>query len=307
VLLVFLTTGIIVYVATNKARITIVVDDPKAVVHVDGESLRIESLAQPITLRAGEHALAIKWGSGESQTRSFVLKRGDDEVLRVDYQEASSSERSKASALPRPDEGHPGPNSAKVATGARSKAPTIAFNDRNARSIGPGKWRIERGELAQDAPGNGLPGVMLFFGDSRWTDYIVTAEMKKVSGPEGFGLAFRCTDRANCFVLNLGCYGNKNHEVFNYDQVTHWSRNVPVIPGKVETSRWYEVRVEARGNRFQCFLDNHMLFDFTDDRNPNGSVGLRTWGDCVRFRNLKVTDLGGTTLWQGMPELGSQR
>jgi formylglycine-generating enzyme len=83
--------GVIIYVVTDKGRITIVVNDPKAVVKIDGEEVRIQDLGAPITLRAGEHALAVKWGDGEFRTRKFVVRRGDDERLRVEYKPTPKS------------------------------------------------------------------------------------------------------------------------------------------------------------------------------------------------------------------------
>ena len=72
--------GIIIYVATDNGRIRIEIDDPKAVVKVDGKDVLIEGLGEPITLRAGEHdyrssgAMAssrpISSSSGEESTRS---------------------------------------------------------------------------------------------------------------------------------------------------------------------------------------------------------------------------------------------
>jgi formylglycine-generating enzyme required for sulfatase activity len=78
--------GVIVYVATDRGRITIVVNDPKAVVKVDGEAVRIEALGAPLTLRPGVHELEVKWGDGEFKTRTFVVRRGDNEDLRVEYE-----------------------------------------------------------------------------------------------------------------------------------------------------------------------------------------------------------------------------
>jgi formylglycine-generating enzyme required for sulfatase activity/serine/threonine protein kinase len=83
--------GVIVYVVTDKGQITMVVNDPKAVVKIDGEEVRVEALGAPITLRAGEHALEVKWGDGEFQTRTFVVHRGDDERLRIEYEPARKS------------------------------------------------------------------------------------------------------------------------------------------------------------------------------------------------------------------------
>jgi len=78
--------GVIIYVATDKGRITIAINDPKAVVKVDGEQVRIESLGAPITLRAGTHGMDVKWGDGQFQTLRFVVRRGDNESLNVEYE-----------------------------------------------------------------------------------------------------------------------------------------------------------------------------------------------------------------------------
>jgi formylglycine-generating enzyme required for sulfatase activity/serine/threonine protein kinase len=81
-----LLAAIVIYVVTDKGRIKIVVDDPQAVVKVDGGVVRIEDLGEPITLRAGEHALEVKWGDGEFATRKFVVRRGENEALAVTYE-----------------------------------------------------------------------------------------------------------------------------------------------------------------------------------------------------------------------------
>ncbi|HKM51777.1 MAG TPA: DUF5010 domain-containing protein [Isosphaeraceae bacterium] len=44
------------------------------------------STREPITLRAGTHELAVKWGDGEFKTRTFVVRSGDNEELRVEYE-----------------------------------------------------------------------------------------------------------------------------------------------------------------------------------------------------------------------------
>ncbi len=78
--------GAIIYVVTDKARITMAVNDPKAVVKIDGEEVRIESLGAPISLRAGTHDMEVRWGDGQFQTRRFVVRRGDNESLKVEYE-----------------------------------------------------------------------------------------------------------------------------------------------------------------------------------------------------------------------------
>jgi len=57
--------GVIIYVTTDYGRIKIIVDGPKADVQVDGEQILIKTPRESITLRAGTHELAVKWGDGE--------------------------------------------------------------------------------------------------------------------------------------------------------------------------------------------------------------------------------------------------
>jgi formylglycine-generating enzyme required for sulfatase activity len=77
--------GVILYVATDKGRIKVEINDPRALVKVDGEEVRIEALGEPISLRAGEHSLLIRWADGEIETRSFRVRRGGEDVVSVDY------------------------------------------------------------------------------------------------------------------------------------------------------------------------------------------------------------------------------
>ncbi len=83
-----LALGVIIYVATDHGRIKIIVDDPKAIVQIDGKTVRIEGLDEPITLRAGEHVLTVERGDTKVEDRKFVVRRGDgNESLRVEYEQ----------------------------------------------------------------------------------------------------------------------------------------------------------------------------------------------------------------------------
>jgi hypothetical protein len=79
--LVFL--GVVLYVTTNRGQIKIEVDDPGAVVQVDGGEVRIEKLGEPITLRPGKHQLVVKRGDVVVETREFTVVRGVNPVLKI--------------------------------------------------------------------------------------------------------------------------------------------------------------------------------------------------------------------------------
>jgi formylglycine-generating enzyme required for sulfatase activity len=73
----------IIYVTTDKGRIKIDVNDPNAVVQVDGQAVRIEGIGETITLKPGEHDLVVKRGDITVQTRKFEVRRGDNPALTV--------------------------------------------------------------------------------------------------------------------------------------------------------------------------------------------------------------------------------
>ncbi|HKB37888.1 MAG TPA: family 16 glycoside hydrolase, partial [Gemmataceae bacterium] len=75
--------GVVLYVNTRQGKIRIEVNDPNAVVFIDGEEVRIEKLGEPITLKPGEHGLVVKRGDGVAITKDFTVMRGDNPVLKI--------------------------------------------------------------------------------------------------------------------------------------------------------------------------------------------------------------------------------
>jgi eukaryotic-like serine/threonine-protein kinase len=112
--------GVIFYVTTDYGRIKIVIDDPNAVVQIDGGRILIESLGESIALRAGEHDLTIKWRDGQFETGKFVIRRGGSEQLRVEYN-ATVSDRQGTYRRTSP--------STKTASGPPAESPAAAPTD----------------------------------------------------------------------------------------------------------------------------------------------------------------------------------
>ncbi|MBI1915192.1 MAG: HEAT repeat domain-containing protein [Planctomycetes bacterium] len=83
--------GIVLYVsAGDKGTIRIELNDPDAVVRIDGEVVTIESLREPITLKPGEHELIVKRGDLVVETRKFTLQRGEKQILSIKLLEAKA-------------------------------------------------------------------------------------------------------------------------------------------------------------------------------------------------------------------------
>jgi serine/threonine protein kinase len=81
-----LALGVIVYVVTDKGRIKIVIDGPEPIVTIDGGTVHIKGPDEPITLRAGERKMIVKWRDGQFDTRKFTVRRGDNAPLRIEYE-----------------------------------------------------------------------------------------------------------------------------------------------------------------------------------------------------------------------------
>jgi formylglycine-generating enzyme required for sulfatase activity len=77
--------GIVFYIQTNQGLVKIELSDPtaKVQIQVDGETISITGLDRPLRLRPGEHGLVVSGDDFEMVTRSFTVKRGSDEPLRV--------------------------------------------------------------------------------------------------------------------------------------------------------------------------------------------------------------------------------
>ncbi len=168
-----------------------------------------------------------------------------------------------------------------------------------------GRWSIEDGQLIQAGTGTDL---RLVFGDRSWTDYEYTLEAMKTGGAEGFLILFRVASPQAYYWYNIGGWGNVRHQL---EKASGGGRRGVgrSVNGRIETSKWYPIRVRCEGNHYQVWLDGEQVLDYTDERSPtlSGQVGVSTWSTQAKFRNLKVTSLDGKTLYEGLPSLGEER
>ncbi len=56
-----------------------------------------------------------------------------------------------------------------------------------------------------------------------------------------------------------------------------------------ELHKWYRLKIIAKGNRFQCFIDDKEMLDFLDDTYTKGRIYLSSgWGNRVHFDDFEV-------------------
>lgn len=117
---------------------------------------------------------------------------------------------------------------------------------------GAGKWTTPgAGVLRQDDAD--VYDVRATAGDAGWRDCTLSLKARKTGGEEGFQIFFQAGPDGAAGRLNLG--GNKN---------TRFGLDLAGAPtaskeGRIETDRWYDVRVEMRGASVKCYLDGELV------------------------------------------------
>ena len=120
-----------------------------------------------------------------------------------------------------------------------------------------GDWTAQDKVLKQSFGGDDL---RITAGDPAWHDYTYSLKARKIFGAEGFLVMFQVRDEANWLWWNLGGWGNSRHAIENS---VGGGKSIlgSQAPGKIETGRWYDIRIELEGNRVKCFLDGALIHD----------------------------------------------
>lgn len=124
-----------------------------------------------------------------------------------------------------------------------------------------GAWAITGGALKQTS--RDLGGRMVA-GDATWTNYIFSLKARKLAGAEGFLIMFRVRDKGNWLWWNLGGWGNTRHGI---EKCVAGGKSLLVAQdgGKIETGKWYDIRIELENDRIRCYLDNKLIHDVLDN------------------------------------------
>jgi len=124
-----------------------------------------------------------------------------------------------------------------------------------------GEWNSGNGTISQT--GN-EQGAMLMAGDPNWKDYTLSLKARKTGGSEGFLILFHTNGtgvQERCW-WNLGGWQNAGH------RLEMRGNKLPVVPGTIETNRWYDIRIEVKGDSVRCFLDGKLVHDATRPTRP---------------------------------------
>ena len=138
--------------------------------------------------------------------------------------------------------------------GATLMSSDLAATDEGWRAESAGKWLITEGAYRQ-SDSNAVSTA--FAGDRGWADYTLSLKARKLDGAEGFIIVVRNSGPGSQVQWNLGGWGNKQHGIQALSGGQ--ARIVKQVPGTIETGRWYDIRIELKGERVDCYLDNQLV------------------------------------------------
>jgi hypothetical protein len=117
-------------------------------------------------------------------------------------------------------------------------------------TIRRGTWITVDGILRQTSD---EPGAVITVGDASWADYTLTLKARKLSGNEGFLILFGLPDDKSKSWWNLGGWGNARHGIESQGLFAR------PVDGKIETGRWYDIRITLRGDKVEAYLDGQLV------------------------------------------------
>jgi alpha-L-arabinofuranosidase len=132
--------------------------------------------------------------------------------------------------------------------------PDFSSIDDTWRKTGNGEWSAQDGVLKQSAI---TPGVTIFMGDSTWTEYTITLKAKRLSGENGFQVYFLNRKNHERYRWDLGGWGNSLYYLES-------GMRSESMPGNIETGRWYNVKIEIKGNTVKGYLDGNLIQEITE-------------------------------------------
>jgi alpha-L-arabinofuranosidase len=144
-----------------------------------------------------------------------------------------------------------------------------------------GNWSVQDGALHQKSMAE---NIRAFAGDKHWGNYTYTLKARKLSGDEGFLIPFLVHDEGAKCWWNIGGWGNTRHAI-EMDGIF-----ANEVTGKIETGRWYDIRIELTEAQIKCFLDDKLIHDVTYPRNKSlyavGSLAKKNHETILKVVNV---------------------
>ncbi len=151
-------------------------------------------------------------------------------------------------------------------------------------------WSIRRGMLRADLPDVRQQRSFIYAGSEAWTDYVVDLDV----------CAMRGVDKGVVVRVRGGQGVGVDLRSQNYQDVLLYRREWQLGKARVVNANgvWHHIKVEARGPRYNVWVDGDLLIDRTDGRGSqmSGRIALPAYtggvGQCtVYYDNIIVTEI----------------
>ncbi|WP_337174093.1 alpha-L-arabinofuranosidase C-terminal domain-containing protein [Paludisphaera sp.] len=167
--------------------------------------------------------------------------------------------------------------------------PAQASEVRAYRSVGA-PWKAQDGAIR---PGAWDSETWAFLGDRAWTDYVINVRARKLKGREGFLIIWHAADDDHYRWWNVGGWENSRTQ----PEAADGGRRAPYgdpSPFRVETGRWYDLRLEVSGHRVRGYIDGQLVTDATHQPEPAPPpmVATATLDESDNAVLLKVVNAG---------------
>lgn len=123
-----------------------------------------------------------------------------------------------------------------------------------------GDWKAVDGTLIQPSASN---EAVIRLDGLDVADCTITLRARKTAGNEGFRVIFGMTDPANYFMADMGSHSNESviFREISSDKgsvsLFDYRNQMPILKDK-----WYDVKIEIRGNRWKCYLDGKLAYTY---------------------------------------------
>jgi hypothetical protein len=165
------------------------------------------------------------------------------------------------------------------------------FNTKHpAWSQKSGTWVFEKGVLKQTATSERFP--LILFEKEKFSTVDISVDFKPISGriDASGGIVFRATDKDNYFIVRANALEG-NYRLYTFKQ----GRRSKIASASIdapEIRKFHTMRVVAKGDHIQAYLNGKLFIDHHDDSFSRGYTGLWTKADSVtEFDNFKVLGL----------------
>jgi alpha-L-arabinofuranosidase len=116
-------------------------------------------------------------------------------------------------------------------------------------------WKAQNGALRQTAEKEFIRAIA---GKREWADYTITLKARKISGAEGFMVMFHITGDEDRNWWNIGGWGNTADGI-------EAGGTLDSKPTRIETDRWYDLKLTVSGQNIKCWLDGRLIHDVNFD------------------------------------------